>query len=112
MSQSLLRISPCDAAPSWPRLLGKAAVALGLCLAVRVLFAQAPPAGGPAIPEGVDARGFKVWMPAATLWKDLKGKKMARDMFTDNVKKTLSGEQPFADGRTTMENYYNFYFFP
>lgn len=93
-----------------PRLAGKFAIALVACLAVRVLWAQAPTAG-PAIPEGQDARGYKVLIPVASLYGTPAAKAKAQQQM-NIARKTLSGEQPLAENRAQLENLYNLYYFP
>src|SRR4051812_33187625 len=50
-----------------PRLATKIAVALAVCLSVRILWGQAasPPASTALVPEEVDAQGYKYQVPLA-----------------------------------------------
>lgn len=96
----------------WLRLAAKGAMATLVLLAIRVLCAQqaTPPAAGGAgaIPEGTDAKGYKVWMPYEPLAKD---QKRLREI-QDDVKKVQSGALSLAEKQGQFSAYFKMYYFP
>jgi len=85
----------------------KAAVALAVCLGLRVVLAQ-----GPIANEEVDANGFKYLVPHSFPGKtQIEAKKAANDL-KNRISSMLFSPEPLGEGRGYFERYYTLVYFP
>src|SRR4029078_7499848 len=97
----------------------KMAVALAVCLTVRLLLAQEPaPAPGATsatalkAPELKDGNSFKYLGLPKNFPNSPTGKRAAQKYFADNLQKVISGQGALADSQPAFSNYYLIYYFP
>jgi hypothetical protein len=107
--------APASPASFWPGLGAKIAVAMAVCLGVRVLVAQAPPAPAAspfAATVEEDANGYKRLVPYAKYYGDAKARVEYNKLLSEKVRPVIAGQKTLAENRAAFEGYYNLVYFP
>jgi len=87
----------------------KIAVAIALFLSVRMIVAQAPPAGG-AVREDTDAQGYKYQVPT----DELRKKKTEEARYRNKARAVLNGQESIAEpaARQVFKGFFLYYLYP